>query len=91
MKIKTEYWPKPIPTNKFDWSAIDEATYDGPGCPMGTGATEQEAIADLLEQLKEKSFSCCRSEDTGAEPSALGFTPLALSGLKQKERPAHES
>ena len=35
------------------WSAIDDNTYDGPGSPMGWGHTEQEAIADLIEQLTE--------------------------------------
>lgn len=55
MKIETEYWRKPVPTDKFDWSAIDDDTYDGPGCPMGTGATEKEAIEDLMEQLQERA------------------------------------
>lgn len=59
-QIKTTYWPKPIPTNKFDWSAIDADTYDAEwlgeedgwrGGPQGFGATEAEAIADLMEQL----------------------------------------
>ena len=52
MKIKTEYWAKPIPSRNFDWSAIDDNTYDGPGCPIGHGATEQAAIADLMEQIE---------------------------------------
>jgi hypothetical protein len=45
-KIVTEYWAKPIPPREFDW----QATRDGwePGCPIGYGATEAEAIADLL-------------------------------------------
>jgi hypothetical protein len=50
-KIVTRHDPKPIPTNRFDWSAIDDNTYDGPGCPVGYGATEAEAIADLLDQI----------------------------------------
>lgn len=33
------------------WMAWDDNTYDGPGCPIGTGATEEEAIDDLREQL----------------------------------------
>lgn len=56
MKIITSYWQKPIPTNKFDWQAIDDDTYDGPGCSIGLGATEQEAIDDLLEQLTDKGI-----------------------------------
>jgi hypothetical protein len=56
MKIRTDYWPKPIPTNRFDWSAVDDDTYDGTPDSgnrnqIGYGATEEEAIADLLEQL----------------------------------------
>jgi hypothetical protein len=56
MKIRTDYWPKPVPTNRFDWNAIDDDTYDGAPDSgnrnqIGYGATEEEAIADLLEQL----------------------------------------
>ncbi|HEY2617707.1 MAG TPA: hypothetical protein VGI78_10250 [Acetobacteraceae bacterium] len=38
------------------WHAIDRNTYCGcPDChyPVGTGATADEAIADLLEQLED--------------------------------------
>jgi hypothetical protein len=48
--ITTNIYP-PIPTRQFDWSATDD-NYE-PGCPIGYGATEQEAIADLLEQIEE--------------------------------------
>jgi hypothetical protein len=51
MKIKTEYWAKPIASRNFDWSAIDDNTYDGHGWAIGYGPTEQAAINDLLEQL----------------------------------------
>ena len=53
MKIKTSFDYPPIPIRNFDWSAWDDETYDGEGCPMGHGKTEQEAIADLLEQTEE--------------------------------------
>lgn len=53
MNIRTSYDPKPIPTRMFDWEAWDDDTYDGPPCPVGTGATEEEAIADLREKLDE--------------------------------------
>ena len=33
------------------WMAVDADTYDGPGCPIGTGATEADAISDLLERV----------------------------------------
>lgn len=62
MTIKTSFVYPPIPIRKFDWSAIDEDTYDADcdengyfsTCPAGRGATEQEAIEDLMEQLAEK-------------------------------------
>lgn len=41
----------PIPTRSFDWSATEDS-YE-PGCPVGHGATEQDAIADLLTQLED--------------------------------------
>lgn len=50
-KIRTEYWPKPIPTSKFDWSAVVD-DWDI-GHPVGYGATEAEAINDLVMQLEE--------------------------------------
>jgi hypothetical protein len=49
-KIVTQFWAKPIPTARWDWSATEEE-YDY-GRPIGTGATEQEAIDDLLEKLE---------------------------------------
>lgn len=48
-KIRTEHWPKPIPTDQFDWSAVADG-YE-PGDPIGYGKTEQDAIDDLLEKL----------------------------------------
>jgi len=53
MKIKTEYWPKPIPNRNFDWCAYDDASYEA-GCPLGHGPTKEAAIADLLEQLEDR-------------------------------------
>lgn len=52
MKIITRYDPPPIPPREFDWTAVDDDTYE-PGCPIGYGATEAEAIADLREQLED--------------------------------------
>lgn len=44
-KIVTRHIHPPIPHRQFDW----QATRDGyePGCPIGWGKTESEAIADL--------------------------------------------
>lgn len=53
MKVVTRYDPKPIPIRSFDWSAVDDDTYDGPPCPVGYGRTEAEAVADLLDQLED--------------------------------------
>ncbi|HNA21764.1 MAG TPA: hypothetical protein PLN40_10185 [Agitococcus sp.] len=51
MNIKTRYDPKPIPVRFFDWTAVDDDTYDL-GEPTGYGATE-EAIKDLMDQLED--------------------------------------
>jgi len=53
MKIKTSFDYPPIPIRCFDWSAIDDETYE-PGEPMGRGATESDAVTDLLEQIAER-------------------------------------
>lgn len=44
-KIITKYDPPPIPIRDADWSAVFE-DYDL-GSPIGHGATEADAIADL--------------------------------------------
>jgi hypothetical protein len=61
LKINCNY--PPIPTRKFDYSAIDGNTYDASyegedeaghhwkSSPVGHGATPEEAVRDLLEQL----------------------------------------
>lgn len=56
--IRTDYWPKPVPSNQYDWSATDWDSYDGAPDSgnrnqIGYGATEAEAIADLLSILEE--------------------------------------
>lgn len=55
-RIITHKWPKPIPLTSFDWSAVTD-DYDGASDagfqPIGHGATEQAAIADLAEQIEE--------------------------------------
>lgn len=54
MKIKTEFVYPPIPIRRFDWSAIDEDTYNGdPTDPIGFGHTRAEAVQDLLERIEE--------------------------------------
>jgi hypothetical protein len=56
--ILTTFDPKPIPDCRFDWSA---ATSDyEPGHPVGYGATEGQAFADLFEQLPDAAHGCER-------------------------------
>jgi len=51
-RIRTDHISPPIPIRAFDWSAVDDSTYDGEGCPIGYGYDEQGAIADLLEKME---------------------------------------
>lgn len=53
LKIVVSYDYPPIPVRDMDYSAVDDSTYDGEGCPIGRGATALEAVADLLEQLED--------------------------------------
>jgi hypothetical protein len=54
MNIRTEFVHPPIPDRRFDWVAVDDDTYDGPGSPIGEGPTEGAAIKDLMEQLSDE-------------------------------------
>lgn len=51
LNIKTKYDPPPIPSRDADWSAIEDSTYE-PSSAIGWGATEREAIDDLIAQLE---------------------------------------
>lgn len=62
INVRTTHEFPPIPIRSMDWSAVDDDTYDV-DCdqdgffstsPVGRGATEQEAINDLLEQLEDR-------------------------------------
>jgi hypothetical protein len=57
MNIITKYEYPPIPLRDWDWSAIDDDTYDGPGCPIGLGSTKEAAIADLLQQIEQNTMT----------------------------------
>lgn len=54
MKIKTDFVYPPIPARNMDWQAWDDDTYE-PGRPLGWGATEAEAIADLKQQIEDNA------------------------------------
>lgn len=51
MNIKTVYEHPPIPVPGF-WRAYDD-DLDADTSPYGQGATEQEAIDDLMAQLED--------------------------------------
>jgi hypothetical protein len=51
MDNKTSFVYPPIPVRDFDWQAYMEG-YE-PGDALGHGATEAQAIADLLAKLDE--------------------------------------
>ena len=55
--IKTDYWKKPSSMRGFDWTA----TFDGyePGDPVGVGATEAQAIADLNQLIADAGEGEC--------------------------------
>lgn len=62
MKIITYYDPPPVPFRHSDWVAItDNYDADWQGeedgyvshSPIGHGATEAEALADLMEQIDD--------------------------------------
>ena len=58
MKIRTLFIFPPIPDRRWDWSAVDEDTYDGAEDSttrnqIGYGPTELDAISDLLEKIEE--------------------------------------
>ena len=61
-KIHTNHDYPPIPVRNMDWSAVTDdydcdCDQDGffSTSPVGRGATEQEAIANLMEQLEADS------------------------------------
>jgi hypothetical protein len=61
IKVSTTFENPPIPIRSMDWSAVDSNTYDADcdqdgfftTCLIGRGATELEAVFDLLEQIGE--------------------------------------
>lgn len=56
-KIETVFVYPPIPVRCCDWQAMldgDEPSEEGPSPPVGRGATEEEAIADLIEQVEDR-------------------------------------
>ena len=54
VRVRTDHVFPPIPDRNCDWAAVDDNSYE-PGCPVGRGSTEEEAITDLIEQLEEQA------------------------------------
>lgn len=50
--IHTFFEFPPIPIRSFDFGAVSD-NYE-PGCPIGWGETEEQAIADLFEQMDDE-------------------------------------
>ena len=58
MNIKTNYDFPPIPIRSMDWSAWDDNK--GADCsPVGHGATEQEAIDNLMTKVEVTGMVAC--------------------------------
>lgn len=61
--LSTVFVYPPIPYRDLDWSAVDASTFDADwdgeleryvtSCPQGSGATESDAIADLIEKIED--------------------------------------
>lgn len=78
MKIKTEDHGSNVWEGRT-WTAIDEDTYDGADdshCPVGYGATEWDAVNDLVEQFIERLE--CRVDALKRENKALRSTSAQI-------------
>lgn len=55
-KIATSFWAKPIPFRNFDWQAsfADDEPDDDGNMTVGHGATEREAILNLLSNIDDE-------------------------------------
>lgn len=69
--IQTEYSIKPIPDRDHDWCAFLSIYDSGDDQPVGWGASEKEAVVDLLQE-------CATFEDGGAQDMLI---ELALRGF----------
>lgn len=77
--IRTDYWAKPGPTRAYDWSAVFDNLYDGaPDAGpqwVGYGATEREAIINLLEVSDDELLDSL--DNLHAHPSHLSSDGIA--------------
>jgi hypothetical protein len=63
-RIITNYWAKPIPDRRFDWSAMEDG---GNEMMCGWGRTEAEAVKDL-RRLHGPTF--CTAQVVRGGPTA---------------------
>jgi hypothetical protein len=64
MKIIVTYDPPAVPSNCFDWCAVDDSTYGGePSDPIGYGPTREAAILELINQFADDLFPEIPSTD----------------------------
>lgn len=67
--LKASYDKKPIPYRDRDWIVVTD-NYDGPGSPLGAGATYAEAlreIAEILLELEADLTARCMCPDCNGE------------------------
>lgn len=53
VRVRTDFVYPPIPDRSSDWCATDDNRYDGGNKYIAYGATEADAIEELLEQIDE--------------------------------------
>ena len=80
MNIQTSFDHPPIPSRKYDWSAVDANTYSGDETEaVGRGATEEAAIASLMGQM---GATC---EEVAYELAGRGFTDAQIAKVMNTE------
>jgi hypothetical protein len=55
MKIVTHH-------RDFHWTAVTDQ-YRGPGSPIGSGSTEEVAVANLMAQLSDEDLAAIAGDD----------------------------
>lgn len=68
MRVVTHYVYPPIPDRRWDWCAVDDDTFAGPGSQIGHGPTEAAAIADLLMETNLAPHERCLLFENEAGP-----------------------
>lgn len=85
-KIETVHDPKSIPVRNYDWEAT-HVDYEE-GDPIGYGETKEQAIEDLIDQLRDREYPGFEHDDEDTAPRDVpGFegTRDALDDLGIRE------